>query len=204
MQDGTVVAPELREVRVGVERVHVAGEPVDERLLRQRLVRDRLVGLPVRRHVPRPARTAIAAEAALAAREDAHRVAEEEATLGIDGVGLDDDECRLPLVVDGLHRGRGRELAARRDGAVELDPLLAVEDERRVHVHDAAERHHGGERRDHGEGGQDVQVALVRELELVGSAADAERVEHDVALAVLVGDRIELLSNRTRIHRHAR
>src|SRR5439155_4017411 len=44
VQDRPVVAAELREVGVGVQRVHVARETVEERLLRERLHGDRLVG----------------------------------------------------------------------------------------------------------------------------------------------------------------
>src|SRR4029077_2188490 len=81
VEDRAIVAAELREVRVGMQRVHVAREAVDQGLLRERLRRHGLVGRPVGRDVARPARAAVTTEAALAAREDARRVPEEETTL---------------------------------------------------------------------------------------------------------------------------
>src|SRR5207249_9128466 len=55
--------------------------------------------------VARPARAAIAAEAALAAREDARGVAEEGAALRVDALGLDHNQRALHLVVDRLDHG---------------------------------------------------------------------------------------------------
>src|SRR5437899_6879333 len=101
-----------------MERVHVARKAVEESLLGQRLRRDRLVRLPVGRDVPRAARAAVAAEAALAACEDARGVAEEEAALLVYALGLDDDQRGLRLVVDRLDGRRGRDRAARRDRRV--------------------------------------------------------------------------------------
>ena len=57
------------ERRVGVQRVAVAVEPVDERLVGRRLVRDLVVGRHLRRDVLRARRAAVAAPAALAADE---------------------------------------------------------------------------------------------------------------------------------------
>src|SRR5213592_4858102 len=50
---------------------------------------------------------------------------------------------------------------------------------------------------------QHLQIALVGELEVVGAAADAERVEHHVALAVGVRHRAELLADGLQIDWHA-
>jgi len=86
---------------------------------------------------------------------------------------------------------------------VQLDALLAVQHHGRVHVHGVAQVEHGGEGGDDGEGGQHLQVALVGELEVVGAAADAERVEHHVALAVGVRHRAELLADGLQIDWHA-
>src|SRR5262249_39664501 len=86
VQDGTVEAAHGRELRIGVQRIHVAREAIDERLLRERLVGDGLVGLALRRHVLRAARSAVAAEATLAAHEDRRRGAEEDLALVVDGL----------------------------------------------------------------------------------------------------------------------
>ncbi len=120
VEDRAVEAAHRGELRVGVQRVHVARESVDERLLRQRLHADRLVGRAVR--------------AARCARRSGPRsppkppsprtkmldgVAEDELALGVDRVGLDHDDGALALVVDRLDRRRGRERAARRDRRVD-------------------------------------------------------------------------------------
>src|SRR5207244_2740540 len=92
VQDRPLVAGHAGELGVGVQRVHVAREPVEQRLLGPRRHGDRLVGRPVRRHVARAARATLAAEAALAAREDARGVPEEETALLVDALGLDEHE----------------------------------------------------------------------------------------------------------------
>ena len=86
---------------------------------------------------------------------------------------------------------------------MELDPLLAVEHHHGVHLHRAAEVQHRGEGGDHGEGRQHLEIALVGELELVHSGADAERVEDDVALGVGVRHGPELFPDGRQIDRHA-
>ena len=69
VQDRRREAGALREVRVGVQRVAVAAEAVEQRLLRRHVVRRIAVGRAVG-DLDRVRRTAVAAPAALAAHED--------------------------------------------------------------------------------------------------------------------------------------
>ena len=98
VQDRAVEAGEGGEARIGVQRVAVAGQPVQQRLRRQRRVADLVVGGAVGRHVLRAGRAALAAEAALAADED--RTAQRVQRLAVaDRLGLGDDDPGLLLVV---------------------------------------------------------------------------------------------------------
>jgi hypothetical protein len=152
VQDRPVEPAELGELGVRVERVPVAGEPVGERLVGPRRVRDHRIGIALGRHVARARRSAVTAPTAFAA--DEHRVAGGEhrfARFGIDRLGLVDDHGGRALVVDADYSCGGEDLALGRDLAVQFDRLLAVDEHRQVErpdvTHADADDHR--ERRQH-------------------------------------------------------
>ena len=74
VQDRTVEATDRGERRVRVQRVAVAGQPVDERLVDRGLVGHDVVGVAFGRHVLRPRRSPVAAPSAFATDERRRRV----------------------------------------------------------------------------------------------------------------------------------
>jgi hypothetical protein len=192
VDDGLVEARHLGEVRVGVQRVLVAREPIQEGLLRQGRGLDRAVGRAIRRLVARLG-AGVAAEATLTANEQREAVGEQVLAGFVLRGRLQDHERRLALVVDLRNRARDLELLRRRDRLVDLDVLLPVEQHGEVEVHpgDAREAAHGAERRDHREARQHLEILLVGVLELLrvglgGARADAEAqvVEDHLILGV--------------------
>ena len=133
---------------------------------------------------------AVAAEAAGAADEDAGLVGEDELAAGVLGLDVERDEGALALVVDaGDDAGRG-ERALGGDRLLDLEGLLAVKDHHGVDLDRGGDAHQRREGGDDGEGRDHLEVALEDERQLLG--ADAERVEHDVALHVFEVRRGEL------------
>ena len=128
--------------------------------------------------------------------------AEEQLALLVHRFRPDDHDGALALVVDRLDGRRGDHGALGGNRTGHLDRLLAVQHHRGIHLHGAAQVEHRGERRNDGERRQHLQVALVGELQVVGAAAHAERVQHDVALRIAVRDGTELLADGAEIDGH--
>lgn len=183
---------ELGELRVGVQGVPVAGEPVQECLV----LADGAVDGAVRFAggcFESGGGSAVAAEAALAADEDL-RVAGPQGAVRVGDLGAQDEDGGLALVVDGGDPRGGGRAALDRDGPVQFDALPAVQDVGEVDVDagggEAADDAHSGVG-DGGEAGQDVQPGLEGVAQLVGvggggARAEAEVVELDVL--VVPGD----------------
>ncbi len=163
-----------------MQRIHVARESIDQRLIGTRLIRDLVIGLAARHFERRGLRAGIAAESAGAPDERGHPIAEAQLTgLRVLRFALERDETRFALVDDRSDLARRAHLAGRRDRAEHLDPLLAVHQHREVEAADLVEREaaHAG---DHRVGRQHLLVLLGAERELIDTAADAERVQHRV------------------------
>ena len=151
MEDRRVESSPRGECRIGVQRVAVAAQPVEERLVPPGLVGDHVIGLAVG-EFPVVGWSAVAAPAALAADEQSRSRGPEGGSIRIGDVGLHVDEGRLPLVVDLTDPAGGDALSGGRDLLVAGDRLLGMEQEHRVEVAEAggpAPAHHhalGGER----------------------------------------------------------
>ena len=113
------------ELRVDVQRIVIAGQPVEARLPGMGALGQHHVGRPVtrRRSEPPPA---FAAEPAAAADERRVHGGGEMLTVDADLRGRVDDRV-LALVPDGAHPGVDRHLALYRHGAVQAEALLAVQ-----------------------------------------------------------------------------
>ena len=186
MNDWLIKSTHLREFGVDVQRVAIAGKPVDGRLVRRGLVLDRVVGRALRRNVLLGgARSAVTTKAAFTAKEDAGRVGEQHVSALILRIDGNADERAGALVVNARDRAAGRQLAAGRYGAMQRDALLAVEEHHRIELDVLADTAERGEGRDYAERRQRLEVLLVDEVQLVRRRADAQGVEHDVAFGVL-------------------
>ena len=182
VEDRTVEAAHGGEGRVVVQRVAVARQPVDQRLVGAGLQLDGVVGVAVRGLVRVARRTAVAAPAALAADVGRHAGVEQRLA-GVDegGLALGDDHRALALVVDAGDLAHGLELTLHRDLPVQGDALLAVDEHRRVEAADGAEG--AAERAEHHRDRGQRPLLLARgvlggELELVervGGAAHPRR-----------------------------
>src|SRR5439155_21805629 len=149
-----------RGPRIGVDAIVIARKPVEERLYRQRLVRDHAVGLPFGRadRATHRRRSSWPPEASLAAQEQPGAGAEPQLPgLGVGRVPLRHDERAGTLVVDADDATAHDHRARRRDRAEHLDALVAV--------HDGFERH----------------VAELRERETRAGDADAYRERREDA-----------------------
>src|SRR3546814_8694855 len=86
VQDRPVEATHGRECRVGVERVPVAGQPVDQCLVGAGLERDRVIGVAIGGDVGATGGASVASPPALAADEGRHAHVE-EGLAGVDELG---------------------------------------------------------------------------------------------------------------------
>ncbi len=191
MDDGSVEARHLGEVGIGVKRVLVAAQPVQQRLLRQGRRLDDAVGFPLRRHVA-DLRARGASEAALSADEEARAGREERLAGLVAALVLGDHESGLPLVEDVGHAPPAERLRGGGKRLVDLDVLLAVQelghvelDSREIEAATAADDRAPAPSGHHHEARQDLQVLLVGVLELarVGgrhARPDAQVVEDHV------------------------
>ncbi|KJY47175.1 hypothetical protein VR46_04990 [Streptomyces sp. NRRL S-444] len=186
MQDGPVEAGQLGELRVGVQGVPVAGEPVQERLLLADVPLLDPVGRPLG-HVGLDGGPAVAAEPALSPYEDL-RVARPQRPVGVRDFGAQHDHGGLALVVEGGDLGGGGGAALDGDGPVQLDGLAAVQNVGEVDLDpgggEAAHHRHAGAG-DGREAGEYVESGLQRVAQLVrvggrDACAEAEVVELDV------------------------
>ena len=175
-----------------MQRVLVAGEAIEERLLGDRRILDDRVGRATRRLVARR-RAGLATEPALAAKKDAELVLEQHGAALVGRRRGEDHERAFALVVDRLHARPRRHGRTRRNRPLhDLEILLPVEQHHRIEAQ-AGEIHHAHERgkgRHDAERRQRLQAVLVCVLEdtrarLVDVDADTrpERVEdlrHDL------------------------
>ena len=145
-----------RERRVGVQRVAVARQAVDQRLVLAGRVGHLVVGRPVGRHVAAARRPAVAAQAALAPDErptcDVVNSGSPVATSVDLSLGL--HHRALALVVDAGDLADGSSSPSAGIGAVQLDRLLAVDEHRRVERADGRHARRRAEAEHHGHGGQ--------------------------------------------------
>ena len=175
MQDRLAEAAAGGELGIDVQRVAVAGEPVQQRLLRAGLPDDLVIGRPVRQ-LPRRVGAAGSAEAALAADERAAPAGYQRlAGGGVDRHVLGHHQRARPFVVDAGHGRGGADGARHRQRPVQLEVLLGVDEHGPVEVPEAAG--HRGLRDQHGVGRQhlllDALAVLGRELELLERVAQA-------------------------------
>ncbi len=198
MQDGPREARRLGHARIGMQRVAVARQPVDQRLVR--LGGD--VDAGVRRalgHLMRLRRAVGgAAEAAVAAREGGPgQGGQLFAALGVGQHRLDIDDRALarPLVESAQHPAVGLDGGLGGEGLVQLDLLLAVHHHQIVdHLADRRPRAPGDYR---GHGRHGLQPALIDEGQLrlvhrVVAQADAQGIEHGLAVAPGAGGDLAL------------
>jgi hypothetical protein len=174
------------ELGIDVQRVAVAGEPVEQRLLGPRLPDRLVIGRPVGQR-PRRVGAARAAEAALAADEHAAPAGHQRlAGGGVDRHVLGHHQRAGPLVVDAGHGRGGTDGARHRQRPVQLEVLLGVHEHGPVEVPEAPG--HRGLRDQHRVGRQhlllDALTVLGREVELLERVAqagpDADRVQQRV------------------------
>ena len=133
VEDRPVEAGGRGERRIGVQRVAVTRQPVDERLIDSGLVLHDVIGLALGRRRARTGRPAVATPATLAADERGRAGGEERlAGGGIDRLGLGRDHRAGTLVVDAGHRRHRADRALDGDRLVQLDGLLAVHEHRPV------------------------------------------------------------------------
>ena len=212
-QDRAVEPRDVREPRVGVDAVVVAGgDPVEQSLGRRRRVDDDVVGrAPGRRARGRRAgRTPLTAETALAAEEERRPGAKARLPgVHVDGVPLGDDERARALVVDAAHATAHPHRSRRRDRTGALDPLVAVHDALERDVTELGEREARARDPDaHRERRQHPQVdalgVLGHELELVPAATERKRVEHHVVGRPRFLPRPVLTPDDREVHRHGR
>jgi hypothetical protein len=154
---------------------------------------DGAVGLALGRLVARLG-AGLTAKAALAAQEEAETIREEGiAGVGLHSVHLENAEAGLALVPQLGHPALASRVARGRNGLVENDLLLAVEQHGEVEGQtlDPAQAHHGAEGGDHREAGKHLQVLLIGVLELTRirgghAGTDAEVVKDDVVVVPAV------------------
>ena len=192
VQDRSVEPGERRERRIGVQRVAVARQPVDEGLFGTGRVGDGVVGVAVGRLVlrtarprspPHPPSPRMNADITTSNSGSSESFSTQRAMASIDRA--------LALVPDRGHLGRADQRARHRDLAVQVDLLLAVDEHRRVERADRAE-HRRRLRQHDGHGRKDPLVDLHRVLggvrqfesvERILAAADADGVEQRVLRA---------------------
>ena len=201
VQDRLLEAKRGRKGRIDVQRVPVAAQSVDERLLFAELVGQCEVSGAIGRGVDVGRGSALAAEAACATDEGAQVVFGQQLTrVGVVGVDVGDDDGVFAFVVDLGDAGAVAELGFLRPGANDLGVLLAVEHAIEAIAQAGRGLAFGGQLEDDLEGGhhrkrrQGVEAACVvfvqkAQLFVIGgllAAADAERVDGQVALVVAV------------------
>ncbi len=208
MEDRLVELHRLGEGRIRVERVPVAAEAIEERLVRRGLLFDHRVRLPVGRRVLLGARAAVTAPAARTADEGRDLVDGQQVAVLVEALDRRHDQSALALVVDVADARLVRELRVPRERSLQRQLLLAVEhpveavvQTRRGHAALAEVEDHVDGRDDAvgGEGLEAVLGHLVDEVELalaVLRGADAERVERQVTLGVARGLLGELVAER--------
>src|SRR5271166_2969824 len=195
VQDRSRKTGALGEFRIGVQRVAVAAETVDQRLVRPRRNVDGPVGCAGRHRMRlglafrRPAKAAVAARKA---RGDQRRQRLSIAVLE-HGLVPDHRALVLALVERREHGGVCGNVSGGRQRLVEGDVALAVNHHHAVEIHLAGSRAPGGHGR---EGRHHLQrprggSGLVDEGELllghgISAQADAIGIEHHLAIAVAV------------------
>ena len=128
MQDRAGEPAHVAELLVGMQRVLVARQPVEQRLVFARLVRDRHVRRPLGGDVGCLGRATIAAPSTLAADEDGRGRLEQGLAVGNEGGdGLDRNDRALALVEDAGDLVDRLDLAGHRDLTVQDDALLTVD-----------------------------------------------------------------------------
>ncbi len=185
-----------RELRIAVQRVAVAAQPVDQRLVRPRRDIDGAVRRPRRHRMRRRLALGRAAEAAIAAREGR---ADQRRQLVAGFVPEHRFTCHhgalvLALVVDGQDAGIRENLRRHRQRLVEGDVAFAIHHQQAV---DAEIAGTGAPGRDRGEGRHHLQRARVeasfvdvRQFPLVhgiGAQTDAIGIEHHLAVGPCIG-----------------
>jgi hypothetical protein len=201
MQDRALEPRAARNFGIDVQRVVIAGEAIDERLVqRHRQIRLQ-VGRTIGRHRPRLRRTfALAAEPAVGTQE--RNVAHGDEQIAARRLvqlarHVHDRALARALVVDLVDLRLADDGAFHRQRLVHLERLLGMQQHAVVDpVHRVGEPHRsGGER--HCECRQRNQVLLVDVLELLRIArvqradSDAERIEHRVPPCVGLPHRLE-------------
>lgn len=208
MQDRGVEATAPGERGVGVQRVAVTGEPVEQRLAGRGGVADDVVGRGLG-HRRRPGRPARAAEAALTA--DEHGLdggGERLPGGGVDRLGLGAHQRAAALVEDPGDGGRGGGATLHRQGCVQPEALLGVHQQGRVEV---TERDAGTARDDVRVGGQHRGAHSVGVVGgegqlpqgIVVACAHRERVEQNVVDGPAELDRLTRRAEQTLRQRHA-
>ncbi len=204
MQDRLVEAESLGEIWIRVQRVPVAGQTVQQRLVEVGLLLDHRVRLARRRDVDVAGRAALAAPAAGAAHESGDLVIRDLLAAFVGGGNAEQHHRVRRLVVGALEAEGVLELAFGRERVFDLGVLLAVQHAVEAVVQTRHRRlavlghgQHGVHRRHHGVGRQHVEAAAVQLVhqgqvllvQRVGRRADAEGVQRHVVLGVRGLDR---------------
>src|SRR6185369_18075201 len=144
------------KLRIGVQRVAVAAEAIDQRLVRTRRDVDDPVGRPARHLVRFGLTFGWAAKAAVTARKTrSHQRGELLAALVLQhGLVPDHGALVLALIEDVEHGRVGRDPGRARQRLVEGDVTLAVDHHHAVEIHLAGT---GAPRRHRGEGRHDLE-----------------------------------------------
>ena len=210
VEDRPIKAEGLGEVGVDVERVPVAAEAVEERLVGVDDLLDLGVGLAIRGDVDVGGGPSIAAPTTSAADERGQLVVDQLLPGLVARRDREDDGGVLALVEDVLDRDAVRQLGVRRQGPLELGVLLAVEEAVEAEVEPG--RHHAllglvedrvdpgdhrvGRQRDEAVAVHLEDVAQLVVVERILGRADAEGVEGEIMGGVGGGDRLRLVAER--------
>ena len=190
VQDRPRVARLRRRARIGVQRVVVTVETVEERLFRPRREVDRAIGCVCWKRVRRFRRSARAAEAAVGAQE-CRRVNRRDARsgrrVGDAALGVNERATARPAVDDTRHARDPKQVAFDRQPAMKLDARFAVEGLRevgtvcRIGEPVALVGEDARHRRERDEVARGIDERELVRVERILSEADGERVERGAA-----------------------
>ena len=184
VQDGPALeADVLRELGIGVQRVEVAREAIEQGLLGARGLLHRERGRNVARSLDgrRLLRRRRSPGHPFAPEQDGRRGLGDQLAAAVLGARVDQHLREAPQIVEAPDGGGGPQRAAGSDGRVQRHPLAPVDDHGEVAARLAEQLEHRLKLGDHREAGQHLRAAtLVKVVELLALRAAAQGVEHCV------------------------